>query len=169
MVNRPGRIVVLGIGNLLMHDDGVGIHLIRKLEAEFEFQPEIELIDGGTMGGDLLPYFEAERILIVDAVNFDREPGYVGTLANDEILTRLTTKLSMHHLGLTDVLSQVKLLGLEPSDIFLVGIQPQSYGEMNIELSDPVASGLERMINIVCDKLQEWGVSCQPKNQVVLE
>lgn len=158
MVAAPSPIVVLGIGNLLMHDDGVGIHLIRKLEENYVFEPQIPLIDGGTMGSELLPYFEADKIIIVDAVNFDESPGFVGTIENDDILTRLTTKLSMHHLGLTDVLSQVKLLGITPAEIYLVGVQPEAMLEMNMDLSPEVSAQLDKMIEIVRAKLKEWGI-----------
>ncbi len=158
MVETPSPIVVLGIGNLLMHDDGVGIHLIRKLEENYIFKPQVPLIDGGTMGSELLPYFEADKIVIVDAVNFNEAPGFVGTIENDDILTRLTTKLSMHHLGLTDVLSQVKLLGITPAEIYLVGVQPETMLEMTMELSDAVAEQLDKMVEIVRLKLKEWGV-----------
>lgn len=158
MVETPSPIVVLGIGNLLMHDDGVGIHLIRILEENYIFEPQVPLIDGGTMGSDLLPYFESDKIIIVDAVNFDEAPGFVGIIENDDILTRLSTKLSMHHLGLTDVLSQVKLLGITPAEIYLVGVQPEAMLEMTMELSDVVSAQLEKMIEIVCLKLNDWGV-----------
>jgi len=163
MVETPSPIVVLGIGNILMHDDGVGIHLIRKLEENYIFEPQVPLIDGGTMGSELLPYFEADKIVIVDAVNFDEAPGFVGIIENDDILTRLTTKLSMHHLGLTDVLSQVKLLGITPAEIYLVGVQPEPLIEMNMKLSDAVAAQLDKMVEIVMLKLDEWGIESRLK------
>lgn len=157
------NITVLGIGNLLMHDDGAGIHAVQKLIKEYRFEPEIQLIDGGTMGSELLPIFEeADKLIIVDAVNFNEEPGFIGTIENDDILTRLMTKLSMHHLGLTDVLSQVKLLDIEPSQIYLVGIQPEDLNELTMELSAAVSARMDRMLEVVLIKLKEWGVSAQP-------
>jgi len=73
------------------------------------------------------------------------------------------TKLSMHHLGLTDVLSQVKLLDIEPSQIYLVGIQPEELNEMTMELSEAVSSRMEKMVEIVRGKLSEWGVESRLK------
>lgn len=159
MVAETHEITVIGIGNLLMHDDGAGIHAINKLMKDYRFEPQIRLIDGGTMGSELLPIFEStKKVILVDAVNFNKEPGFIGSIENDDILARLTTKLSMHHLGLTDVLSQIKLLGIEPEQIFLAGIQPEDMSEMTMELSDAVEQRLERLIEVVIIKLEEWGV-----------
>jgi len=161
---KKSDIKVLGIGNLLMHDDGAGIHTINMLIENYAFEPEIQLIDGGTMGSELLPIFEeADKLIIVDAVNFNEKPGFIGTIENDDILTRLMTKLSMHHLGLTDVLSQVKLLDIEPSQIYLVGIQPEELNEMTMELSEAVSSRMDKMVEIVRGKLSEWGVESRLK------
>ncbi len=111
------------------------------------------------MGSELLPIFEeSEKIIIVDAVNFNKEPGFIGTIENDDILKKLMTKLSMHHLGLTDVLSQVKLLDIEPDQIYLVGIQPEDLNELTMELSEAVAFRLNKMIEVVLLKLKDWGV-----------
>ena len=158
------NITVLGIGNLLMHDDGAGIHAVQKLIKNYSFEPDIRLIDGGTMGSELLPIFEeTDKLIIVDAVNFNEEPGFIGTIENEDILSRLMTKLSMHHLGLTDVLSQVKLLDIEPSQIYLVGIQPEDLNELTMELSAAVSERMNRMLEVVLLKLKEWGVSAQKK------
>ena len=161
MVENQSKIAVLGIGNLIMQDEGVGIHVIRKLETEYIFQPDIELIDGGTSGSELYGFFEDnDKMIIVDAVNFDEEPGFIGTIEKDDILKRLNTKLSMHNLGLTDVLSHVKLLDIEPSEIFLVGIQPAVI-ELHDELSDIISKRVDRILEVVCMKLTEWNVSCE--------
>jgi hydrogenase maturation protease len=161
MVDTQSKIAVLGIGNLIMQDEGVGIHVIQKLEKEYTFQPEIELIDGGTSGSELYGFFEDnDKMIIVDAVNFGEEPGFIGTIEKDDILKRLNTKLSMHNLGLTDVLSHVKLLDIEPSEIFLVGVQPATM-ELDDQLSEIVANRIDRILEVVCMKLAEWNVTCK--------
>ena len=161
MVDTQSKIAVMGIGNLIMQDEGIGIHIIRKLESEYIFQPEIELIDGGTSGSELYGFFEDnDKMIIVDAVNFDEEPGFIGTIEKDDILKRLNTKLSMHNLGLTDVLSHVKLLDIEPSEIFLVGIQPAKI-ELTDELSEIISGRVDRILEVVCMKLTEWNVICK--------
>ncbi len=159
-IENQSNIAVLGIGNLIMQDEGIGIHIIRKLENEYTFQPEIELIDGGTSGSELYGFFEDnDKMLIVDAVNFDEEPGFIGSIEKDDILKRLNTKMSMHNLGLTDVLSHVKLLDIEPSEIFLVGIQPAVI-ELHDELSEVISARIDKIIEVVITKLGEWDVTC---------
>jgi hydrogenase maturation protease len=159
------KIAILGIGNLLQKDEGVGVHIISKLEQEYSFKPEISLIDGGTMGTDLLPYLEEhDKIIIVDAVNFDQKPGFVGTIENEDILRRLNTKLSIHHLGLTDVLSTARLLDIEPSELYLIGVQPENI-EMGTELTETIQSKIEKMIGIAFLKLSDWGVEVEEKQK----
>ncbi|MCK5519733.1 MAG: hydrogenase maturation protease, partial [Candidatus Marinimicrobia bacterium] len=104
-------VVFLGLGNLLMEDEGFGVHVYRYIEENYRFSPEIEMIDGGTAGFELLPFFEDyDKILMVDAVEFEKEPGFVGLIENDDILAQLTQKMSLHHLGISDVISTAQLL-----------------------------------------------------------
>lgn len=157
----PADITVLGIGNLLMGDEGVGIHLIQTLEKSYTFSPSINLIDGGTTGLDLIPYFEnCEKMIIVDAVDFQEEPGHIGTLINEEIHYRFNTKLSLHHAGLADVLSVIKLTDIPSPDMMLLGVQPQIV-KMGIKLSDVIANKMELLLNLVTEKLEEWGIECR--------
>jgi hydrogenase maturation protease len=146
-----------------MEDEGIGVHVVNKLEKDFEFSPSIQLIDGGVTGTDLLPYLEEnDRVIIVDAVNFGQEPGFIGSVENDDILTRLTTKMSLHHLGITDVLSSLKLLGTGPDELYLVGIQPASI-TLKMEMSELIAKRMNRIIEVVLLKLEEWQVSVLKK------
>jgi len=157
------KIAILGIGNLLQKDEGVGVHLINRLEKEYMFSPHISLIDGGTMGTDLLPYLEEnDKVIILDAVNFNEAPGFIGVIENDDILRRLNTKLSIHHLGLTDVLSSARLLDIEPSEIYLIGIQPKNI-EMGTELTDEINQQTSKMIDAAIKKLNEWGIEVSSK------
>ena len=163
MVKSDSKVAVIGVGNILLQDEGVGIHIVNALIKEYRFDPPIEIVDGGTTGMDLLNYFEDnEKILIIDAVNFDKEPGFIGSIENDDILTVLTTKLTMHHLGLTDVLSTMKVHDIKPEQMFLLGIQPESL-ELEMELSETVAARLPRMIEVILKKLNEWGIKTDKK------
>ena len=153
------QIAVMGIGNILMQDEGIGVHIIRELE-KYDFNPHIALIDGGNMGMDLLSFFyEYNRMIIVDAVDFEKEPGFIDTIENDDILALFTTKMSLHHLGLKDVLSYAKLLDQTPEDLCLFGIQPHKV-EMEIELSQIVNSRIHELMTLVLQKLKIWGISC---------
>jgi len=156
------NIAVLGIGNLLLSDDGVGVHVIKKLQDEYEFPKSVELIDGGTKGLDLLPLFEGkDKILIVDAANFKKEPGTIDTVEGDKIPAFLSSKLSVHQIGLPDTLFAAKLMDITPAEMSLIGIQPKSM-ETGTELSEVVNDRMEQLIKIVLKKLNEWGVETIP-------
>jgi len=158
-------IAVIGIGNILMKDEGVGCHAANLLLSQYEFEPEITIIDAGTTGTDLLPYLEKHsRIIILDAVDFEREPGFIGSIENNDILTRLTTKMSMHHMGITDVLSTAKLLDIVPEQIFLLGMQPKDLS-VGMEMTEVVKNRLPRMLEVAVMKLEEWGVKTKPTEE----
>lgn len=161
MVKTESKVAVIGVGNILLQDEGVGIHIVNALIKDYRFDPPIEIVDGGTTGMDLIPYFEEnDKIIIVDAVNFDKEPGFIGSIENEDILTVLTTKLTMHHLGLTDVLSTMKVHDIKPEQMFLLGIQPDSL-ELDMELTDVIANRIPRMMEVLQQKLAEWGVKSE--------
>lgn len=154
-------VTILGIGNLLMGDEGVGIHVLNKLHESYTFSPTINFVDGGTIGIDLIPYFEeCQKMIIIDAVDFQETPGYYKTLANDEIRYRFNTKLSLHHAGLSDVLSIIELQDIKPPDMILVGIQPDKI-EMGLELSNTIQNKLDEIFSIIINKLTSWGIDCK--------
>jgi hydrogenase maturation protease len=155
-------VTILGIGNLLMGDEGVGIHALNKLQESYTFSPDINFVDGGTIGIDLIPYFEdCKNMIIIDAVDFQEEPGYVGVLQNEEIKYRFNTKLSLHHAGLSDVLSIIELQEIEAPDMVLIGIQPEKV-EMGLELTETTSNKMESVIQIILNKLEEWNIKSKP-------
>jgi hydrogenase maturation protease len=159
------NIAVFGIGNILLSDDGVGVHVINRLKKDYDFPQGIELIDGGTKGLDLLPLFEnRDRVLIVDAANFKKEPGTIDTVEGEKIPAFLSSKLSVHQIGLPDMLFAAKLMEIMPPEICLVGIQPKSM-ETSAELSDLIQSRFEELVARVLQKLSEWGVKAVPKTK----
>lgn len=153
-------ITLIGLGNILLKDEGVGVHVVNAIKERYSFSPEVEIIDGGTLGLDLLHYFEGkDKVLLVDAVDFRKEPGYIGTMDDDAIPSTLFAKLSVHHIGLSDVLFAAKLLDYTPSKIRLIGIQPQSL-DVGLDVTDCVASKIEELMRLVIETLKEWKVEC---------
>lgn len=154
-------VLVIGLGNILLTDEGIGVHAASALKKRYSFAPEVvEVIDGGTMGLDLLPLFEGrDKIMIIDAVDFGKEPGYIGIISNDEIPSALKTKLSVHHIGLSDVLYAAKLMGIMPSDVCLVGIQPKSL-DVGLDMTDGIKEKIDILIDLTIGKLKEWNVEC---------
>jgi hydrogenase maturation protease len=159
LIKEP-TITILGLGNILMTDEGVGVHTVNEFEKRYEVPDYVELIDGGAAGLDLIPFIEGrEKGLMVDAVNFDREPGYIDTLENEAIPVRLATKASMHHLGLMDVLSIVKLSGNYPKEVCIIGIQPKSL-ELGLDMTPEIWDKKESLIEQMAAKLREWNIPC---------
>ncbi len=149
---------VLGIGNLLLSDEGVGVHVIRALREKYTFPEGLELIDGGTMGLDLLPFIEGkEKLLIVDAANFEAPPGTIRLIESDNIKRFLDTKFSVHQIGLPDMLFAAELKDMLPPTLCLVGIQPKTL-ETGLEMSEVVRENFDSLIDAIIKKLREWGI-----------
>jgi len=154
------QVTLIGIGNLLLKDEGVGIHAVRALESRHRCPPALEIVDGGTAGLDLLPYIDGrDRVLFVDAVNFGKEPGYIGVLKNAEVPALFSAKASLHHLGLADVLAAARLLDVYPRELCLIGIQPQDLGP-GLELSACLHGKMADLLARILAQLQSWGISC---------
>ena len=138
--------VLLGLGNVLMKDERLGVHVVNTIRERYDCPPELEIVDGGTLGLDLLPLFEQfDRMVIVDAVNFGREPGYIGVLEDDQIPAVLFSKLSVHQIGLADLISVAKLKGVMPAKVCLIGMQPSPDDfTLGVEMSDIVNENIEK-------------------------
>jgi len=159
------KTILIGLGNILMGDEGIGVHAVKAMEARFEIPPELEVVDGGTAGLDLLPFFEGrDRVLLVDAVDFGAEPGFMGELSNEAIPARFgKNKASLHHIGLAEVLALAQLQNILPREICLIGIQPLSM-DPGLELTERLQEKFEALIECVRAKLGEWGIQLEPRH-----
>jgi hydrogenase maturation protease len=157
-----GKILVLGIGNLVMSDDGVGVKVVQRLQREYRFPPCVELMDGGTLGLDLLPKLEnIDRLIIIDAVETGRKAGTCIRLTGDELPIALETKLSPHQMGLKDLLAVSQLMGHSPREMILIGVQPGSI-EMDTELTPDVEAAVDVLVSNVLNELELWNIQASP-------
>ena len=157
------RIQLIGLGNILLMDEGVGVHAVQALKRSFDFSEDISLLDGGTLGLDLLPYVEgAEKILFIDAMDFKQEPGTLTIMEDDEIPSFLRPALSFHQVGLADLLFASKFMGMKPEKIALIGIQPEKI-ETGLTLSETLNENFESLLKTILEKLREWGVTFKEK------
>ncbi len=155
-------ILVLGIGNLVMSDDGIGVRVVQLLAERYRFPAQVTILDGGTLGLDLLPKLEGvERLLVVDAVDTGAPPGTVVRLAGDEVPVALEAKVSPHQMGLKDLLAVAMLQGFAPREMVLWGVQPALI-ELGMELSPAVADALEPLTRHVVTELGRWEVGAIP-------
>jgi hydrogenase maturation protease len=156
------KVLILGIGNLVMTDDGVGVQVVQRLQREYRFPGHVDIMDGGTLGLDILPRLEGiERLIVVDAVETGEAPGTCVRLSGEEIPVALETKISPHQMGLKDLLSVARLMGHSPREMVLVGVQPGSV-EMGTELTCEVEAKVDNMIDNILNELRNWGV--QPEH-----
>jgi hydrogenase maturation protease len=155
-------VLVLGIGNLVMSDDGVGVMVAQRLQQGYRFPDNVEVIDGGTLGLDLLPKLEnITNLIMIDAVETGQMAGTCVRLCGKELPIALETKLSPHQMGLKDLLAVSELMGHSPKEMVLIGVQPGSI-EMEIGLTAAVESQLETLISNVLTELANWGISAIP-------
>ncbi|MCX8159572.1 MAG: HyaD/HybD family hydrogenase maturation endopeptidase [Candidatus Saccharicenans sp.] len=152
------RIVVLGLGNILNRDEGAGVHAVRELDRMLpeHWKEEVELVDGGVLGLDLLPYVEqATHLLILDAADFQGQPGEIRELAGDELQTFFTGKMSWHQLGFQEVLEVARVRGRYPEQIHLIGVQPGDM-EVGLGLSEALELSVKDMARRALDILLTW-------------
>jgi hydrogenase maturation protease len=150
-------VTVLGVGNILCSDEGVGVHAVRALQSRRECgRPGIEFLDGGTLGLNLLSYIEdANSLILLDAVDFGAPPGTVIELDGEDLPRRAGIKLSEHQLTLQEVLGLARIRGRLPRRLKLIGMQPAEIC-VGDTLSPAVQAGLERMVERAQAVLGEW-------------
>jgi hydrogenase maturation protease len=152
------RKVVLGLGNLLNRDEGLGVQALKLLDAQLGEQPGIELLDGGVLGLNLLMIVEeCSHLLILDAVNAGKPAGTVIELRKDQIPLYAGIKLSQHQITFQEVLGLANMRGYLPEHLHLVGIQPEDLS-VGLELSPTVARALPGVTYRAMLVLESWGL-----------
>lgn len=155
-----GEIVVLGLGNLLRRDEGLGIRALERLRDRYVLPPSVRLVDGGTLGLDLIAHVEgAQRLLVLDATLTDGPPGSLLRLVGDEVPAFFGVRMS-HDVGLADLLAILKLRGSEPQELVVLGMQPGVI-ELGWELSAAVAERLDTLVLAAVAELGRWGITAE--------
>ena len=156
--------LVLGLGNILLRDEGVGVRVVERLLEQYDFPEGVRVMDGGTLGLDLLPFLEeASRLLVIDAVQSRKPPGTLVRLVGDEIPIFLdASKVSPHQEGLQDLLAVALLKGYLPDEVVFWGAQIASLG-VGLELSEAVAEQVDALAEKVLVELAQWGIDAQRK------
>ncbi|WP_338466741.1 hydrogenase maturation protease [Novosphingobium sp. ZN18A2] len=157
-MDRGSGILVLGLGNLLQADDGVGIHVIRALESA-GLPPSVALRDGGTIGLSLLTDIEdCAALIVVDAMELGQAPGAIGVFHDGEIEVQLGgKKRSAHEVALADLLAAAQLVGRSPEKRVLIGVQPGRIG-WGMEAEGAVADAVPQVCEIVTGLVDAWCV-----------
>ncbi|PDV99337.1 HyaD/HybD family hydrogenase maturation endopeptidase [Candidatus Chloroploca asiatica] len=156
--------LILGLGNPIMSDDGLGSHACQQLQRWYGTLPDVVVFDGETLGLHLLPQLVGvANLLMVDAVVTDDPPGSLVRLEGEAITAGMARQLSLHHVGLAELLALGSLEGAMPSRCVLWGMVPARL-ELGTALSATVAARLPALLDAVAAELQGWGIARQDRD-----
>lgn len=161
--NRINEVLVLGVGNIMMGDEGFGVHVARHLLDAYFFPPGVDVVDGGTGGLALLPLVQAVKlVLIIDVIEAGAEAGSIFMFDSRDIEEKQGTRTSLHDTGILDVIDTAGLVGERPEAI-VIGVQPLKMDEFGAGLSPVVAASIERVTELVCEQLDARDMAPHPK------
>ena len=147
------RVLVLGLGNPLLGDEGIGVRVVEELKG-LELPDGVTVVEGGTAGLGLIGLMEGyQRVIIVDAADMGHPPGRVVRFTPSEVqLKTVEAPLSLHQIGLGEVLALAKALEVVPAELVIIGVQP-SRVEGGIGLSPEVEGAIPQIVRVVLDEL----------------
>jgi hydrogenase maturation protease len=163
-MNDPGSglALVIGLGNPIMADDGLGLAALERLRERWSVPKSVRLVDGGTWGMNLLPLIEgAEHVIFLDAIDAGRPVGTAVVVERDELPRLFGLKLSAHQVDLREVLAAAELRGTLPASLVAIGLQPGRV-EMGVGLSPEVEAGLDDVLGLLSERLARWGYADPP-------
>ncbi len=157
------KILIGGIGNVLLGDDGIGPKIVRMLSARYRFASDVEVEDLGTPGLELVDYLLGrETVVLVDAVKCDEAPGTILLYRKPEILqARVPDRTGTHAASLVDTLLTLEMIGAAPAHVLLVGVVGQSYA-IGCTLSQPVQNSIEAVIETIVRELARSHICISP-------
>ena len=160
--NNRNHITILGIGNTLYTDEGLGVHALSSLEEIYRTDDQVNIVDGSTDGMSLLgPVEDTDYLIVIDAINAGKEGGTIIELRGDDIPAYYGIKMSIHQLGFQEVLLASKLRERYPKHIVMFGMQPTSL-ELGIGLSETNEAKLPELVKVVEQQVTAW------KNEMAL-
>lgn len=152
--NNRKPVLVLGIGNILLRDEGVGVRVIEQMQ-KIPLPDDVELIDGGTAGADLLDVLaERKKVIVIDAVQADCEPGTVLRFSVDDLVRPNGVGISLHELGLGGALAMTRQLGCEPKEVVVFGIKPKDMS-CGLELSEQISAAVPKVVELVLEEIKK--------------
>ena len=150
----PPKVLILGVGNILLRDDGFGVHLIQSLE-ETAFPPNVQILEAGTVSHQLIPAFRSiDYLIVIDAVEAGDAPGSIFKFSPEDMNFHSEQKISLHQISLTDVLQMAELTGAKPKTV-IIAVQPKDVSTWGLELSDEVRMAMPKVKELVFDELKK--------------
>lgn len=162
---KPEHLLILGLGNVLCGDDGLGVAAAAQLDRQYRLPDGVQLMDGGTLGLSLLHYVsQPDALIIVDAIQADGPPGTFVRLTGDEVAPAIESRLSVHQVGVADLLDGLRWTASGPSQIVLLGLVPGSI-ELELGRSPAVARALPRLVEAVVIETARLGFELIPREK----
>lgn len=153
MKNTKCKTLVLGIGNILLRDEGIGVRIVEALKT-MPLPSNVELVDGGTAGADLIDLLaERQNVIIIDAVQSDTPPGTILKITPQNLLEPRDNALSLHDLDIPQTLAMTRLLGCAPKRVIIFGIVPEC-NDPGMELTPTLESLVPRIADLVGEQIQ---------------
>ncbi|WP_455202774.1 HyaD/HybD family hydrogenase maturation endopeptidase, partial [Kaarinaea lacus] len=160
--NQAQPVLVLGLGNILIQDEGIGVRVVEQLQRDYEFPAEVEVMDGGTAGMALYEHIVGRsHVIVVDAVKTGRAPGTLVKLDNEDVPAFFRNKVSPHQMALSDILAALKVGGEQLPEMVVVGIEPVILGT-GLEMSEEVSGKLGALVDKTLECLRERGIEAVP-------
>ncbi len=154
------QITILGIGNILLTDEGFGVRVIEKLFDEYEFPDNVAVVEGGVLGIHLLGTLsKTEHLIVVDAVKNRQPPGTLYRLEKEELPERILMKNSLHQTDFLETLTLCEMIDKAPKTIVVLGAEPEDIVTHSVELTPVVAARVDETVARVLVELDRLGVS----------
>jgi hydrogenase maturation protease len=161
--DKSPQVTILGVGNILLSDEGVGVRVVEYLDQRYDFERNVQVVDGGVLGVRLMGVIgSTDFLIVVDAVSNRGAPGTLYRLADDQVPRRVLAKQSMHQLDLPEVLALCAAIDKNPQ-VVVVGVEPQDITTMDIELTPAIAAKVPELAAMVLSELDALGVSYTSK------
>lgn len=159
------QITILGVGNILLSDEGVGVRVVEQLDQCYQFPDNVQILDGGVLGVRLMGVIgNTDILIVVDAVKNHQAPGTLYRLADEEVPRRVLVKQSMHQLDLPEVLALCSAIDKNPHTVVVVGVEPEDITSMNVELTPTIAATLDDLVGMVLTELDRLEIAYAAKS-----
>ena len=163
-VLHPAEVTILGVGNVILRDEGFGVRVAEYLDRHYTFPEEVQIVDGGTLGIELTQYVTGTKhLLVIDSINGGAEPGTLFRFHNDAVMAHFQDKLSAHEVGIQDVLALLTVTGHKIPDVIVIGAQPFDL-EAGVGLSGGMQALLPQMVEQALTELRGWGIEPERKD-----
>ena len=159
-------VTILGVGNVILRDEGFGVRVAEYLDAHYTFPENVQIVDGGTLGIELTQFVTGtKKLLVIDSINGHAAPGTRFAFRDDDVLAHFQDKISAHEVGIQDVLALLTVTGHKIPTVTVLGAQPYCL-EAGVELSDDMKKLVPVVAREALAELRKWGVEVTPKHVV---